>query len=225
MWRETLKVVAATALFGVVHSALASRGAKQKAAALFGPRQRNGLYRLFYVGKSLVTFGALAAYVKSLPDRELYHVRGPAAWLMHGGQALGLVYMTAAAHQVGIGRMLGLESYQAWARGDAVMPPEPEAQGPALGPDGRMRATGPFAHGRHPLNLSPLPIFWLLPRMTANCLTFNLTATAYLVIGSTHEEQRLLAAYGEPYRAYQRSGVPFYLPGPRELLAPPAITP
>ena len=45
MWRSMLKVMAATAAFGLVHSALASRRAKQAAADHFGERNRNGLDR------------------------------------------------------------------------------------------------------------------------------------------------------------------------------------
>jgi hypothetical protein len=46
MWRSMLKVAAATAAFGVVHSILASRPAKRAAARTFGERNRNGLYRI-----------------------------------------------------------------------------------------------------------------------------------------------------------------------------------
>jgi hypothetical protein len=94
------------------------------------------------------------------------------------------------------------------------VPPEPEAQGPALDEEGRRHAAGPFAWSRHPLNFAPLPVFWLHPRMTTSLLAFNIAATAYLVVGSWHEEARLREAYGEAYSAYQRSGVPFYLPSP-----------
>ena len=215
--------MAATALFGLVHSLLASRAAKRKAAELFGPRNRNGLYRVFYLGQSLVTFAGLAAYVYRQPGRELYHVRGPAKLLLRTGQAIAVVHATAAARQVGFVEILGLKSFEAWRRGEPV-PPEPEAQGPALAADGAMRATGPFRWSRHPLNLSPTPVFWLNPRMTTNLLAFNLAATLYLIVGSIHEEARLHAAYGDAYEDYPQSGVPFYLPLPRTaigLLAPP----
>jgi hypothetical protein len=52
MWRTMMKVMAATAAFGLVHSALASRGAKRAVARAFGERNRNGLYRVFYLAQS-----------------------------------------------------------------------------------------------------------------------------------------------------------------------------
>ncbi len=42
-----------------------------------------------------------------------------------------------------------------------------------------------------------------------------LAATAYLVLGSKHEEIRPRAAHGRAYEAYQGSGVPFFPPGAR----------
>ncbi len=54
--------------------------------------------------------------------------------------------------------------------------------------------------------------------MTVRLLAFNAVATLYLVVGSIHEERRLLAAYGPAYAAYRRSGVPFYLPRPAPRL-------
>jgi hypothetical protein len=208
-----LKVAAATAAFGVVHSVLASRTAKQAAARRFGERNRNGLYRVFYLGQSLVTFGLLTAYIRRQPSRELYRVEGPLAWLMHSVQAGAVVYATSAAGQVGLRRITGLESFLAWL-GNGPVPPEPEAQGPALDDEGKMHAAGPFAWSRHPLNFAPLPVLWLWPRMTTSLLAFNTAATIYLVIGSLHEEARLREAFGDDYDAYLNSGVPFYVPAP-----------
>jgi hypothetical protein len=87
MNRATLKIVVATALFGAVHSALASDAAKRTATDLFGQRQRNGLYRLFYIAQSMLTFGMLARYVYQQPSRELYRAPRRLALLMHVLQA------------------------------------------------------------------------------------------------------------------------------------------
>lgn len=200
MWRSMLKVMAATAAFGLVHSALASRRAKRYAAEQFGERNRDGLYRVFYIAQSVATFGMLAAYIRSQPGRELYRVRWPLVGLLHAGQAAALVQAISAARQVGVERILGLESLRCWL-GDGPVPPTPEAQGPALDAEGRAHDAGPFAWSRHPLNLAPLPVFWLHPRMTTNLLAFNIAATAYLVVGSLHEEARLREGYGEAYSA------------------------
>src|SRR4051794_15740943 len=114
MWRSMLKVMAATAVFGLVHSALASRRGKRAAAGGCGERNRNGLYRAFYLAQSAVTFGMLVAYIRRQPSRELYRARGPLAGLLHAAQAAALVHATAAARQVGFRRILGIDSLQAW---------------------------------------------------------------------------------------------------------------
>ncbi|MGB7923838.1 MAG: hypothetical protein WCF57_11395 [Pyrinomonadaceae bacterium] len=212
MWRSILKVMAATALFGVAHSVLASRGAKKTAERLVGERWRNALYRPFYLAQSVATLSALALYASRMQGRTLYRIRGPLAALMRTGQAASLGYAVYAAREVGIARMLGLPGSLALLRGDVDVPPEPEAQGPALNAYGKMGATGPFALSRHPLNLAPLMVFWLEPEMTTRLAAFNCVATLYLILGSAHEEMRLRAAYGNAYVEYQKSGVPFYVP-------------
>jgi hypothetical protein len=130
--------------------------------------------------------------------------------MMHCGQGAAGVGAVAAAHQVGILRITGLENLAAWFA-DGAVSPEPEAQGPALD-QGRQDRLGPFAWSRHPLNFVPVPIFWLWPRMSTNLLAFNTAATAYLLLGSIHEESRLRKAFGPACESYQRSGISFYLP-------------
>jgi hypothetical protein len=212
MWRSVARVAAATVLFALVHSLFASRAAKEWTVRRLGERNRNGLYRAFFLGQSVLTFAALAAYVLRLPERVIYRVHGLPALMMVAGQVIGLGLAVYAAAAVGLRDLLGVNSVRTWLRGDARVPPEPPAQGPRLDLDGRMHVTGPFKWSRHPLNLMQLPVFWLSPLMTERLLAFNIVATVYLVLGSLHEEQLLRAAYGEPYAEYQHGGVPFYLP-------------
>jgi protein-S-isoprenylcysteine O-methyltransferase Ste14 len=75
-----------------------------------------------------------------------------------------------------------------------------------------MNWTGPFRWSRHPLNFWMVPLLWLTPRMTIKLATFNALMTAYLIIGSLHEEARLGEVYGEAYDQYQASGVNFFVP-------------
>ena len=161
----------------------------------------------------MLTLGGLLLYLRRLPDQTLYTLHSPLSALFRLGQASGWVLAFLAAGQVGYGRITGLASLLAWLRGERRVPPEPEAQGPALG---RFKPREPsntaFKLSRHPLNLAPLPIFWFTPQMTVKRLAFNLASTIYLLLGSIHEEKRLESAYGRSYRKYQRSGVPFYLP-------------
>jgi methanethiol S-methyltransferase len=211
--KATLRILAATGLFAAVHSGVASRRAKSIASRVFGQRNRNGLYRLFYIGQSAASFGALAWYVRRQPGAVLYEIPQPLSWALRGAQVLCLGVSTIAAREVGLRRISGIESFKQWC-GEEEVDPEPEAQGPAPDVAG-MHVAGPFRWSRHPLNFWPLPIFWLNPRMTTNLLVFNAAATIYLVIGSTHEEARLRTAYGDKYISYQHSKVSFYVPRTR----------
>jgi len=194
-----------------VHSALASQTAKQIAARVVGARPRDALYRLFYVAQSLITFGLVVGYGQTLPTRMLYQASGPLAVLLRIGQLVGLLHAFATAWQVGVARLLGLENVAAWVHGEK-MPPGPIAQGPEMRADGHLNIRGPFLWSRHPLNFSPILVFWLTPRMTTRRLALNVVSTVYLVLGSWHEEARLRKAYGTAYAKYQSSGVPFYWP-------------
>jgi hypothetical protein len=219
-----VRVLASTAAFALLHSALASRTAKSFAARRLGPRRRNGLYRALFNTQAVVTTVALARYLRQLPDHELYVVHGPAEALMRGGQLAGLLLLLDAVGRVGVLPITGTSSVMRFTRGDDPVPAEPAAQGPALDEHGRLKVRGAFLRSRHPLNLAPLPILWLNPRMTRNLAVFSAIATAYFWIGSLHEERRLLAAYGDAYRAYVSGTVPFFF-GARTLRIRQASSP
>src|SRR3989442_3317915 len=86
----------------VVHSALASRQAKELAVKLAGRRRRNGLYRMAYNAQSLITFAWLYAWLRRLPDRTLYDLEPPASWAARGGQAAAFVMGFETSRRIGI---------------------------------------------------------------------------------------------------------------------------
>jgi protein-S-isoprenylcysteine O-methyltransferase Ste14 len=209
--RSAFRVGTATLLYAGVHSLLASRVVKQASARLVGERRRNAFYRPFYLVQSFGTLALLAVYIRRQPTRVLWDVLGPARWLMRAGQAASVTWAVWAASEIGLARVFGITSLGAYARGDAHVPKEPEAQGPAER-EGRMYVEGPFRWSRHPLNFAPIPIFWLNPTMTTRLLSFTIASTVYFFVGSIHEEHRLEQAYGDTYREYSESGRAFLIP-------------
>jgi hypothetical protein len=206
-----LRTAAASALYAVVHSLLASGRAKQAATRAIGERNRNALYRPFYLVQSAATMLVLVAYIRRQPGKLIVNARGLASVPFRLVQGAGVWWAIVAAREVRFSEILGIRPFVSLLRGDEQIAPEPEAQGPA--PEGNeLRICGPFRLSRHPLNLAPLPILWFNPRLSTNLLAYNLVSLVYLVLGSLNEECRLETRYGQAYRDYQRSTVPFFFP-------------
>jgi uncharacterized membrane protein len=194
----------------VVHSLLASSEVKGLAQRIAGRRFRNGWYRLAYVAQSLATVGWATWWFVRLPDRELYRVPPPWSWTLRLGQGSALALLLATVKTVGFADLLGLTMAWGFITGRDTGP-EPEAQGPPPGPDGRPRPDGPFRFVRHPDNLPLLLLFSLFPRMTVNRATLAALTAVYAVLGSLHEDRRLRARFGPAFRRYEEA-VPFLLP-------------
>ena len=213
------RIALATLAFAALHSALASRAVKDAAVARLGEARCRAVYRLAYVAQAVPTAAALVLYVgRQRTTTDVWRVRGPAAALMHAGQAAALFGVAATAWAGGLARLAGLDGLRAFARGEPV-PVDPAAQGPEADPaDGELLVRGGYRVSRHPLNAFAVPVLWLVPHLTTGRLAFNAVATAYLWVGSLHEASRLRRLYGARYAAYERSGVPFFVPRPGPLL-------
>ena len=206
------RVALVCALWAIVHSALASKQAKDLARRIVGPRYRDGLYRLAYNAQSVITLAWAARWFLRQPDRELYRATPPLSWLLRAGQVASLGVLFSGIRVVGLLDFAGLRPL--WGLGAGREPrPEPEAQGPPIGADGEMAAAGAFRFTRHPGNLGALGFFLLFPRMTANRAVLVALVALYVVVGSAHEEHRLRSAYGAPFERYRRK-VPFLIPRP-----------
>ena len=204
-WRVAFGCLA----WACIHSALAAQPTKVLASHLAGLRARNGCYRCGYTVLATVLGLGFARWFRRLPDRTLYRVPPPWSWLLHGAQLLSLGWLFAGVAAVGLGRSTGVSQLLALLRG-RWPPPEPEDQGPAF-VAGQAVPRGPFRLSRHPNNLVGVVFFWLMPHMTVNRATLAAAATVYAVLGSLHEEARLLRVYDIGYRRYQRQ-VPFLVP-------------
>jgi protein-S-isoprenylcysteine O-methyltransferase Ste14 len=183
------------ALYGALHTLLASFSAKALAECWLGLDVRR-YYRLFYnLGVSLTLLPLLALVVLS-PDLQISRISFP--WLaltlgIEGLAALGLLF---GVLQTGALQFLGLA--QLSAPPDSGRPP-------------KLVVSGLYRYVRHPLYLFGLVIVWLLPLITWNILAFNLGATAYVLVGIHFEERKLLKEFGQAYADYQRN-VPMLLP-------------
>jgi protein-S-isoprenylcysteine O-methyltransferase Ste14 len=199
-------------LWALVHSLLASKQAKDLAHRIIGARYRNGLYRVAYNVKAVVTLALAARWFARLPDRELYRVRPPLSWLFRAGQVASLGVLLSGVRVVGILKFAGVTPLWKLLTGKDVSP-EPEAQGPPLGAGGEVVKAGAFRFTRHPGNLGALGFFLFMPRMTVNRAALTALSALYTVLGSLHEEHRLRTSYGAAYERYRRT-VPFFIPRP-----------
>ncbi len=207
---STKRIVLVCTALAAIHSLLASQPAKDFTRRIAGHRYRNGLYRFAFNVKSVLLLAWATYWFLRLPDREIYQVRAPWSWIFRVGQATSLSVVLSAVRVIGVLDFAGISQLRRFLAG-LDPDPEPEAQGPPVGVDGRMVMTHPFRFSRHPSNLGALGVFLLFPRITVNRITLMALVAFYAVLGSLHEERRLRVAYGEPFEQYRRE-VAFFIP-------------
>src|SRR5436305_10406710 len=103
-----LKTAAASALYAIVHSLLASERAKQTATRAIGERNRNALYRPFYLLQSAATMLMLVGYIRRRPGKLIINARGLASVPFRFVQMAGVLWAIAAAREVGLSEILGI---------------------------------------------------------------------------------------------------------------------
>lgn len=181
----------AMAIWGVVHSFLASHTAKD----LFRLKvSRMDFYRLAYNIFAGISFLPILYLMATLPNQIAYEVPSPWNLVMFGGQLLSLVLLAIAFLQTDALSFVGLRQLF-----------EEEKSG-ALVVHGLYKAV------RHPLYTFSLLFLWLSPSVSQNSLTVYIGATLYILIGVYFEERKLLREFGEAYVNYKKS-TPMLIPG------------
>ena len=186
-----LILLLALALWGVVHSFLASHLAKD----LFHLKVGNmDFYRLAYNIFAGISFLPILYLMATLPDQPAYEVPAPWNRIMLGGQLLSAILLVTAFLQTDSLSFVGLRQLFEEEKSGALV------------------TRGLYRVVRHPLYTFGLLFIWLTPTVSQNSLTVYIGATIYTLIGAYFEERKLLRDFGEEYAAYRKS-TPMLIPG------------
>ncbi|MFA9460142.1 methyltransferase family protein [Thiohalorhabdus sp. Cl-TMA] len=195
-----LGLVALWAAYFAVHSALAARGTKARAARLGRTAAR--AYRLAYNLAAVLLLLPPLWLTTRLGGPMILEWRGPAWWAAQAAALLAVAGFAVSLRAYDMRHFLGLRQWR--KPGGGVEPRDP------------LRISGFHRFLRHPWYFFGLVVLWTRSLDLAQFLT-ALSVTAYLVIGSRLEERKLIHAYGAAYRAYRRR-VPGLVPVPGRYL-------
>lgn len=188
-------ILLAGAIFGPIHSLLATLELKTKVESWLGQAGKK-YYRFFYVVIASLTTLAYASLVVILPDKLIYKIPFPYVILtivLEIGAVLGASKCVLDSRPMSF---IGL---------DVLINPKLSV------PDEKLVTSGFYRLMRHPIYTFSLVVLWLSPIMTWNLLALFLGITAYMLIGSWFEEQKLLRQFGEAYAEYQKK-TPAFIP-------------
>ncbi len=188
-----LKIILAIAVWGIVHSILASHIAKGTFRAWLGKGFMR-LYRLAYNVFSVLSFAPILWLAWTLPNQPLYEVPAPWRYLMLAGQGASALMLLVGVLQTDTLNFIGLgQLFQ-------------EQEQPS-----KLVVGGLYRHMRHPLYTAGLFFLWLTPGMSLNSLTLYIASTLYILVGAYFEERKLLREFGSAYAEYQKK-TPMIIP-------------
>jgi len=185
--------------FGLLHSVLAGQGAKARLKPFFGRS-----YRLAYNLFALLHIGAVWL-LGQLMFAEQAVAFAPPDWLLLSQWS---VFFAGLFILLWGGRLYDMALLGGWAqfRGRS-----PQTTHPGGDPDEEPLHTDHLhRYVRHPLYAGGFLVFWGLVRDELSLAT-ALYGSAYLIIGASWEEKRLIQRYGTAYQDY-RQVVPAFIP-------------
>lgn len=189
-------------VFGGLHTLSASQSFKQKIRERLGDRLYYGFYRISYNIFALISLAPVTFSI-GYHNEVVWQIPESQPILAIGITIIGLVGtvgMLISLIQIDLLRFAGIK--QVWAYftgGELPLPNEP------------LQRNGLYRYMRHPLYFFALLSMWFVPVMIESQLVFTIAATAYFLIGSRWEEQRMVDAFGQEYVAYQQT-VPWLIP-------------
>ena len=182
------------ALFGFIHSFLASNKAKQILIEKYG--NLIAFYRLFYVLSSLLLFYLV---YQSFPKPRLiiYDLPKPFDLIILVPQFLSLAGIIWTLKYFSIKEFLGIDQLFRWFNKEYNITEVDERL--------TLRIEGPYKFCRHPLYLFSILFLCLRPEIDLFYLTALICIIAYFYIGSIFEEKKLVDRFGNIYIDYQKS--------------------
>ncbi|HSG45813.1 MAG TPA: isoprenylcysteine carboxylmethyltransferase family protein [Anaerolineales bacterium] len=180
------------ALWGVIHSLMASLGFKNLLQRMVGSGFMR-FYRLFFNVFSVLSFAPILYLLITLPDRDMYQVPVPLNYFMLAGQGLSVLMLFVAVLQTDTLAFIGLRQLLTDEMNENLV------------------TSGLYRFVRHPLYTFGLLILWLSPSMTINSLVVYMSLTIYILVGAYFEERKLMRVFGQEYAEY-KSITPMLIP-------------
>lgn len=188
-----LWLILSIALWGIVHSIMASLGFKDFLRRAFGSGFMK-FYRLSYNLFSVISLAPVLYLMVTLPNKDLYQVPSPLNYILLIGQGVSMILLFVAVLQTDTLSFIGLRQLF-----------EEEKSG-------KLITRGFYQFVRHPLYTFGLLILWLSPGMSVNSFIVYLALTVYILVGAYFEEGKLVREFGKEYEDY-KSVTPMLIPG------------
>ena len=190
-----LWLILSIALWGLVHSLVASHGFKDFLRRTMGDGFMK-FYRLLYNVFAVVSIAPVLYLMAVLPNKELYRIPSPWSFLMLAGQGISALLLFVAVLQTDVFSFVGLRQLV-------------EEEKP-----GKLVISGLYRLVRHPLYTFSLAILWFSSSVSLNSFIVYVSLTVYILIGIYFEERKLLRDFGQEYARY-KSVTPMLIPGIR----------
>jgi protein-S-isoprenylcysteine O-methyltransferase Ste14 len=190
---NSIWILLAVGLYGLIHSLLASMGVKALVRRGLGPLA-DRYYRMAFNIFGVLSLIPVLALVVLLPDKRIYSIPFPWSLPLLALQGLAIVGLVVGVLQTGASSFLGFKQLF-----------EP------LAFENELVTAGIYRYVRHPLYSAGILFLWASPLMTRNLFFLFLGLTAYFVIGALFEERKLLIEYGSAYARY-RDQTPMFIP-------------
>ncbi|BEQ16387.1 methyltransferase family protein [Desulfoferula mesophila] len=184
---DMLILALAWAAWCAVHSLLLERRLRAGLERLL--RLSPPKYRLAYSVFSLASIFPVLKY--SIYLGAIFPVWWPGFWVglqaLVWAAALGLLMWASYDFSNGGFDLVGMK---------AAFDPKPEVH--------RLITNGAYAHMRHPMHVAAFLVVWFRGLHGWPDVVISLILTAYIALGTWHEEVRLRHQFGDEYRAYAR---------------------
>jgi len=180
-------------LYYTTHSLLANKSVKCILTKYIAPKWYRIGFNLFAI-VSLIP----VAFTYKIVDKKMLFESGMTNQLIGGFMAIiGAFLLKKAMKNYALGEFSGIAQFK--NQGSKII--------------GELNTKGFNQYVRHPLYFASLFIFWglLLAIPNTGILTITLVSTAYLILGTKLEEQKLVHEFGEAYQTYQKE-VPMLIP-------------
>jgi protein-S-isoprenylcysteine O-methyltransferase Ste14 len=180
----------------VVHSALVSITVTDYLKSRLGNHFR--FYRLFYNGFSVLTLIPVATYS--------YAVQSDPVFVWGGYFRAFQVFLFIVAIYLFFAGMTHYDPLQFLG----IRQVKQRSISEGMTKTGKLNATGILGTIRHPWYVGAIAFIWAR-QLDVSAIIVNIILTAHLIIGTYLEERKLIAEFGDEYRAYQKE-VPMFIP-------------